>query len=113
MNLLYLTFGDNISNHIQAHFSIWTFLTQRNNINTISVITDYPTFYNSLKDYISIIQIDEETLIQWKGKYDFFWRIKIKAIEMLCNQYNNEPVVYLDSDTFLHCNIKPLKEEIL
>jgi hypothetical protein len=112
MNLLYLTFGNNISNHIQAHFSIWTFLTQRNRINTINVITEYPAFYNSLKDFINIIPIDKDTLKQWKGKYDFFWRIKIKAIEMLCNQYNNEPVVYLDSDTFLYHNIKSFKEDL-
>ncbi len=113
MNLLYLTFGENISNHIQAHFSILSFLTHQEDIHTINVITDTPDFYNSLEHRINIIKINEETLKEWKGKYDFFWRIKIKAIEMLCSMYMNEPVVYLDSDTFLYSKIKPISDALL
>jgi hypothetical protein len=113
MNLLYLTFGENISNHIQAHFSILSFLTHQKEIRTINVITDVPSFYNSIKHRINIIKINEETLKEWKGEYDFFWRIKIKAIEMLCSKYKNEPVVYLDSDTFLYSDIKPIANALL
>lgn len=113
MNLLYLTFGENISNHIQAHFSILSFLTHQKEIRTINVITDVPSFYNSIKHRINIIKINEETLKEWKGEYDFFWRIKIKAIEMLCSKYKNEPVVYLDSDTFLYSDIKLIADALL
>ncbi len=113
MNLLYLTFGGNISNHIQAHFSILSFLTHKKEIQTINVITDVPHFYNNIKHFINIIEIKDETLKEWKGEYDFFWRIKIKAIERLCLMYKNEPVVYLDSDTFLYRDIKPMAEALL
>lgn len=113
MNLLYLTFGENISNHIQAHFSILSFLTHQKEIRTTNVITDVPSFYNSIKHRINIIKINEETLKEWKGEYDFFWRIKIKAIEMLCSKYKNEPVVYLDSDTFLYSDIKLIADALL
>lgn len=113
MNLLYLTFGENINNHVEAHFSICTFLTQGEKINTINVITDRPDFYNDFKHYINIIKVDEKILNEWKGEYDFFWRIKIKAIEMLCNLYKNEPVLYLDADTFLYKDIESLKKTIL
>ncbi len=113
MHLLYLTFGENINNHVEAHFSIYTFLAQRNDINTINVITDRPEFYNDLKGYINIITVDEKILNEWKGEYNFFWRIKIKAIEMLCDLYKSEPVIYLDADTFLFSDIKFLKESFL
>ena len=113
MHLLYLTFGENINNHVEAHFSICTFLTQQDEISTINVVTDKPEFYKSLDNRINIISVDEKILNEWKGEHNFFWRIKIKAIEMLCDLYKNEPVIYLDADTFLYTNIKHLKNMLL
>lgn len=113
MHLLYLTFGENLSNHIEAHFSICSFLTQREEIKTINVITDKPRVYKDLAHHINIISVDEKKLNEWKGDYNFFWRIKIKAIEMLCDLYKKEPVMYLDADTFLYKNIFSLKKQLL
>lgn len=113
MNLLYLTFGNNISNHIQAQFSITSFLTNKQSISTINIITDVPAYYNNLKHCINIIEVNEHTLREWKGEHDFFWRIKIKAIEKLCAMYADEPVMYLDSDTMLYNNIQPLLQSLL
>ncbi len=110
MHLLYLTFGENLNNHIQAHFSINSFLAQKEEVSSINIVTDCPDYYKNLKGYVSIIEVKNETLEQWKGEHKFFWRIKIKAIEKLCDLYKNEPVLYLDSDTFLFSGIKPLKE---
>ena len=113
MNLLYIAIGESINTHIQAHFSIYTFLTQGKKINTINIITDSPYYYNDIGSYLNIIKVDEKQLKKWKGEHNFFWRIKIKAIELLCNLYKNEPVLYLDGDTFLYKNIEPLKETML
>lgn len=113
MNILYLALGQNINNHIEAHFSIFSFLTQGKKINTINVVTDNPNFYRDLKNYINVITVDEKILNEWKGRNNFFWRIKIKAIEMLCNLYKNEPVLYLDADTFLYKNCELLKISVL
>ena len=108
MHLLYLVFGQGLGNHVQAHFSILTFLSQRPALKSINILTDNPEFYASLNDHVKIIAIDTNTLKEWKGAYDFFWRTKIKAIEMLCNLYKNEPVLYLDSDTFLYGDLQLL-----
>lgn len=113
MHLLYITFGDDISNHIQAQFSVITFLSQKEEINTINVVTDHPEFYKNLKERINVIAIDGETVNSWKGEYDFFWRVKIKAIEMLCDMYVNQPVLYLDTDTFLFGDVSLLKQQAL
>jgi len=113
MHLLYLTFGQSLNNHIQAHFSISSFLAQKEEIDTINIITDYPVFYKNLEGFVNIIEVDNKTLELWKGEYNFFWRIKIKALEKLCQMYKNEPVLYLDSDTFLFSDIKLLKEAVI
>lgn len=113
MNLLYVAIGEDINTHSQVHFSICSFLTQDKKISTINVITDYPDFYNDFKNKINIIYVNEKLLTEWKGNYNYFFRIKIKAVEMLCNLYKNEPVLYLDADTFLYGNIEPLRKIIL
>ena len=113
MNLLYLTFGENINNHIQAHFSICSFLTQHQKVSSINVVTDRPDLYEDIKRYINVVTVDEKLLTEWKGEYDFFWRIKIKAIEMLCAMHKNQPVLYLDADTFLYTNLELLRSRLL
>ncbi|WP_346237559.1 hypothetical protein ABDK00_000575 [Niabella insulamsoli] len=102
MNLLYLTFGDNISNHSQAYFSIYSFLAKEISPASINVITDKPWYYASIKSKLNIIEADAALLNKWRGPYQFFWRVKLKAIEKICSLYSGSPVLYLDSDTFFY-----------
>ncbi len=101
MHLLYITFGDNNKNHTQAYFSVYSFLAKDIKFSSINIITDKPLYYKSIENRINIIEVDSKKLEEWKGDYGFFWRIKIKAIELICQTYPGEPVLYLDSDTFL------------
>ena len=102
MHLLYITFGNNIRNHVQAYFSILSFLNHNKKAQTINVITDKPEIYKAIEKRINIIIANEDLLKNWRGTHDFFWRIKIKGIEHICKLYPNEPVLYLDSDTFFY-----------
>ena len=102
MHLLYVTFGPNPTHHLQAQFSIFSFWAKKSQLSSINIITDQPGMYANIKDRVNVILISEETLQTWKGPYDFFWRVKIKAIEKMCDQYQNEPILYLDTDTFLY-----------
>jgi hypothetical protein len=101
MNLLYITFGSRIEIHYQAHFSMLSFLKEFQQIDSITVITDAPAFYKRLAPHVRLIVIDDETLREWRGPYDFIWRIKLKALGLLAEQLGEEPIVYLDTDTFL------------
>ena len=101
MNLLYITFGNNLGVHLQATFSICTFLCKNNSVQSINIITDKPLFYNHLGNKVKVIAITKEELQEWQGTHQFFWRIKLKAIEKICASYPNSPVMYLDTDTFL------------
>ncbi|MGN7783772.1 hypothetical protein ACTJIJ_04570 [Niabella sp. 22666] len=102
MNLLYLTFGDNIRNHTQAYFSIYSFLAKGIQPASLNIITDKPWYYKSIEKQVNIIEANAALLQEWMGPYQFFWRVKIKAIEKLCRMYTGEPVLYLDSDTFFY-----------
>jgi hypothetical protein len=102
MNLLYLTFGDNIRNHTQAYFSIYSFLAKGIQPASLNIITDKPWYYKSIEKRVNIIEVNAALLQEWMGPYQFFWRVKIKAIEKLCHMYAGEPVLYLDSDTFFY-----------
>lgn len=105
MNLMYLTFGENLKNHYQANFSILSFLAQKDKIDSITIFTDYPEFYKNLDKHVTIISIDDNILKDWEGEYQFFWRVKIKAILHLIEKLGDKPIMYLDSDTFLYGNL--------
>jgi hypothetical protein len=112
MNLLYITFGNNLAIHTQAAFSIYSFLCNKKEINSINIITDAPQYYLHLKDDVKVTPVTEDQLNDWKGPHQFFWRIKIKAIEQICEQYKHQPVIYLDTDTFLFNEITELQKEL-
>lgn len=113
MNLLYLVFGANVRNHFQAHFSILSFLRHRGaGLGTVTVVTDAPDFYRHLAGHVQVLPVHEGTLREWKGEFDFFWRIKIKALEHVAAQAPGQPILYLDSDTFLHGSFAGLLAEL-
>ena len=104
MHLLYLIFGDNYPNYLQAYASIISFRANCKELKTINVITDHPIWFESFREDINVITLSQEQLREWKGTHNYFWRAKIKAIETLSKMYQNEPIVYLDTDTFLYQN---------
>ncbi|WP_375416472.1 hypothetical protein [uncultured Hymenobacter sp.] len=108
MHLLYLVFGPNSKNHAQAAFSMLTFLRQSAALTGITILTDAPDFYRHLSGHITVVPVSEATLEEWKGEFNFFWRIKIKALEYLARQQPNTALMYLDSDTFLHGSLAEL-----
>jgi hypothetical protein len=109
MDLLFLTFGPNIKNHYQANFCILSFLSQQEEVNSINVYTDQPDFYKHLHGYINVVFVTEQMLNDWKGTHDFFWRVKIKALEHFITANESSALVYLDSDTFLFKDVKEFK----
>ena len=114
MNLLYLVFGDNATIHSQANFSILTFLSQKEHLNKIIVLTDNPQYYNHLSevDCFHLEPIDEKGLNNWKGEHNFFWRIKIKALEHISKRFTANHLLYVDADTFLFNNLEKVKQHL-
>lgn len=105
MILTLLTFGEKLENHYQASFAILTYL-KSDRISKICLLTDQPSFYKYFGNRIDIIEIDQKIMDDWRGKYDFFWRIKMKAIEVAALSNPNKNILYVDSDTFYVDNME-------
>lgn len=101
MTLLYFVFGTATHNHLQANFAILSWLAYGTGIDRIVVLTDAPEFYRFIDDDRVVLQAtDRAQLEEWEGPHQFFWRVKIKAIEDVAARYPDSHVFYQDADTF-------------
>ena len=112
MHLVFLVFGTNVRNHFQANFSMLSFLKQPEKLAGITVVTDAPAFYRHLAAHVQVMAVDAATLHDWRGEFDFFWRIKIKALEAVARRQPGQALLYLDSDTFLHGSLPELARRL-
>lgn len=111
MNLLLLTFGDRVENHHQAVFCALSFLKDPR-IGRVLVMTDRPHFYRWLQAGSTVpvetIVLSPETLAEWQGPHQFFWRIKIRAVEEALKRHPDQHLLYVDSDTLLATDLVAL-----
>lgn len=110
MNIFYMIFGEKLVHHVQAYLSIRTFQKQLGSDDRIFVMTTHPEYYKN--SGVEAIPITDEKIVEWKGEKDFFWRVKIKAIEYMSVHYPNNHLMYLDTDTFLYGSLNALKERL-
>lgn len=114
MNIVYLVFGQDLSNHKQAVFSILTALLYKNDSDKIIVVTDVPTYYKCIDHEDVIIQaIASEQIKIWRGKHNYVFRVKIKALQFVAQHYSNNPILYLDADTFFYKNLRTINKSLL
>lgn len=111
MNIVYFVIGDSAVIHIQVGFSIRTILSQTSEEDTVYVVTDTPTMYCNLPHVVTI-PITQERIKEWRGKHDFFWRVKIKVLQQIAQMSPDKAMMYLDGDTFLHGSLTEIKEQL-
>lgn len=111
MNILFLVFGRRLSDHLQAHLAIHTFLPHLADGDRICVMTTAPEYYADFADdkRVTTDHVTEQLLDEWEGKHHFFWRVKIKAMERMATLYPDAALLYLDSDTFLKGDLSDIK----
>lgn len=112
MNIVYLVFGTKIENYQQAYFSIFTAQLHKNDDDKIIVITDDSSLFGFFEDKIETIVINQDTIRDWEGPHQFFWRVKIKALQLVAQKYPEDSILYLDSDTFFYKNIEVLRSAL-
>lgn len=113
MNLIYLVFGNDFRNHLQANFSIESFLVKKTCVEQIFVFTDLPEYFQSHdSSKVQTIKVDEAQLAEWQKPHGFFWRVKIKAIQTLIEKYPDTNWLYLDSDTFLYGDLDVINKQL-
>lgn len=112
MNIVYLVFGDKMDNYQQVYFSIYTALARKSNDDRIIVVAEDESLFNSFGDNIEVLPINKNVIQDWEGKHQFFWRVKIKALQLVAERYPNAPILYLDGDTFFYQNFDALREAL-
>lgn len=110
MNIVYLVFGNNLDNYQQVYFSMYTALARKSTEDRIIVVAEDPSLFNSLQGNIEIIPINRDIITEWEGKYKFFWRVKIKALQLVAQKYPLDSILYLDGDTFFYKNMDALRD---
>ena len=111
MTIFYLVFGNKMEYHLQARFSMMSFRAQMTDKDRIIVVTTCPEYYPShLAPRTSIIPVTDDKIKEWEGKHHFFWRAKIKAMELIAENYPDDDMLYLDGDTFLYGDLNKMKD---
>jgi hypothetical protein len=109
MNIVYLVFGDNMDHYQQVYFSIYTAAAYKTTEDRIIVVAENPSLFTSLANHIEVIPIKRALIKEWEGKHQFFWRVKIKALELIAQKYPTDSILYLDGDTFFYKNMDRLR----
>lgn len=99
--IVYQSYGSN-SIYTQTLFSIFTlkyFLDEGGSDLPYQIIvyTDNAEVFSKYKIDTSIIS--QQEIQEWKGKYNFIHRVKIKIIEDVIKKYS-DTIIYIDSDTY-------------
>lgn len=113
MNIVYLVFGNNMDHYQQVYFSIYTACVYKKSEDKIIVIAENPLLFSALKDHIELIPITRELIKEWEGKYHFFWRVKIKALQLIAQKYPLDSILYLDGDTFFFNDMNILRNGMM
>ncbi|SEV86523.1 hypothetical protein [Kaistella antarctica] len=113
MNIVYLVFGNNMDHYQQVYFSIYTALAYKNAGDRIIVVAENPLLFKSLEENIEIIPINRDLIKKWEGKHEFFWRVKIKALQLIAQKYPLDSILYLDGDTFFYRNMDALRNGLI
>ncbi|NTS78778.1 hypothetical protein HR060_18210 [Catenovulum sp. SM1970] len=104
MHIFYLVFGDNKEIYQQNYLSVLSLLKHQPQAQ-ISVITNNEPAFKRLASKLNIISIEQSTLKDWFGPENYLYRAKVKAFELMQQQYPNDDLLFLDSDIFV---IEPL-----
>ena len=107
---MYLTFGKDLNVHQQVIFSAISLLAR--GLERITVLTDSPEYYGLLRGRVTLRVVTDAELAAWRGRHDYFWRMKIRAVQEMCAAHPGEDICYLDGDTFCFANPAPLLERV-
>jgi hypothetical protein len=108
---IYFVFGNNFNNYTMNNFSMLTIKKLAPQNSKFVVYTDRPQFYKCNSSFVETRLMDENKLKDWKGKHNFLWRVKIKAM-LDSAQTDAGHIVYLDSDTVAFSDLSPMITEM-
>jgi hypothetical protein len=108
---LTLAFGDDDGIHTQVFHALLTVLAHAPRPRELVVLTDAPRRYRFFGDAVTALEVDAAMLKSWQGPHDFFWRIKLKALERALD-LGPAHLVYLDGDVVCRRDLGSMIERI-
>jgi hypothetical protein len=102
----YLSLGDRHDILARAWLSILTVLAYAPPNSQIAIVTDQPARFAWFGGRLEIITIDPATVQEWRGRHDFFWRVKLMSVLRLA-ELGPAHLIYLDTDVLVR---KPLND---
>jgi len=109
MVIMYLTFGENPEYHTQAYYSMLSFRKQMTADDRLVMVTNMPQMYRCAEGWVETVVINDEQINEWKGKHQYMFRVKTMAVKMLASRYQDEHLLFLDTDTFLYGSLNEMK----
>jgi hypothetical protein len=113
IRFVYMVFGDQPVYHQQAAFSILSILAQKQAGDSILMLTNHPEYYAFFGEQVKTSTITPQTLEEWKGPHQYFWRIKLQAIAYAALGVDEQAIVYLDTDTFLFGDLEQMRSGLM
>ena len=111
--LVYQSYGStDILN--ECSYSILSLLKQGLNSEKIQIViyTDRKDYFSFLpSDIISFVEMDEKTIKEYKGSYNFVHRLKIKVLQDCVTRFEGK-ILYADSDIYFINSIETLFDQI-
>lgn len=89
---------------------MYTAFVHKNTEDRIIVLAEDPSLFRSFQNKIEVIPINRDLIKEWEGEYQFFWRVKIKALQLVAERYPSDSILYLDGDTFFYNSIDSLRD---
>ncbi len=100
--IIFLVIGNREDYYYQACFSLLSFLLKHPDCQYL-LITDHASYFNRFKSNqnIKIHSVDPETLKSWYGVHQYFFRSKIKTMQLAHEFFPSSNLILVDSDTVL------------
>lgn len=108
---LFLAVGTNITLHNQVNYAILSLLSKITDSSEIWLITDAPQHYTQFNNAINCLPVSHETLSEWKGINNYFYRIKIKAMQHVFEKISGN-LVFLDADIVCIKNLSDFEKKL-
>lgn len=110
--IVYFAFGGKAYQN-ELLFSILSYFKfHKADENQIIIYSDDIHFFkNKLPQSVKYHNLSNDTVVHWKGQYNFVHRVKIKVIEDITSKYEGN-FLYLDTDTYFTKNCCEIFENI-
>ena len=94
-------------------YAAWSALAHAGETPTrVHVYTDDPGAFGVLEGRIDVHPLSPERIREWRGTFDFAHRLKAMMIWELTDLFPDEPLLYLDGDTFFVGTLATVRERI-